>query len=275
MIIYQLQPRLFQAVQWLHWRKLNQTCGDRRKRRSCLVVTMIVKFNNSFLQSCISDLEGRLPAACWVMSSTQIQCSQIPDRYWDVFMHWDIDIGLNFWDLEAGIPDWDCETTIYTSGTSSIVFNLYMVETLWQIHVTMLPCDHFFHLQWVGYMLHSLVIVWLPKYWLKSVAFTMWISFDLSQLTFTSRTNGLWCDALLQLCRFVAVALVLGRLGVDNVTLDLRTCSPLPDEPTTCQWSAMVVVCRFKLCLQDVRWHDPNRIKSLRSVPCPVSGRPL
>ena len=131
------------------------------------------------------------------------------------------------------------------------------------------------HLQWVGYMIQSLVIVWLLKYWLKSVAFTTSINFDLSQLTFTSRTNGLWCDALLQLCRFVAVALVLRRLGVDNVTFDLRTCSPLPDEPTTCQWSAMVVVCRFKLCLQDVRWHDPNRIKSLRSVPCPVSGRPL
>ena len=63
MIIYQLQPRLFQAVQWLHWRKLNQTCGDRRKRRSCLVVTMIVKFNNSFLESCISNLEGPLASS--------------------------------------------------------------------------------------------------------------------------------------------------------------------------------------------------------------------
>jgi len=42
-------------------------------------------------------------------SSTQIRCSQIPDRYWDVFMYWDADIGLNFRDLEAGIPDWDCD----------------------------------------------------------------------------------------------------------------------------------------------------------------------
>ena len=46
----------------------------------------------------------------------------------------------------------------------------------------------FFHLQSLGYMIQSLV--WLLKYWLKSVAFATSISFDLSQLTFTSRTHG-------------------------------------------------------------------------------------
>ena len=42
---------------------------------------------------------------------------------------------------------------------------------------------------------------------------------------------------------------------------------------STCQWSAMVVVCRLILWQQEVRWHDPNRIESLRSVPSPVSVR--
>ena len=191
MIIYQLQPRLFQAVQWLHWRKLNQTCGDRRKRRSCLVVTMIVKFNNSFLQSCISNLEG--PLASSLLGHEFHSDSMFPNsgpvlRCIYVLRHWHWIKLLRFGGGNSGLRLWNYDLHFWNKfdGVQSIYG-----WTLWQIHVTMLPCDHFFHLQSVGYMLQILVIVWLPKYWLKSVAFTTSINFDLSQLTFTSRTNGL------------------------------------------------------------------------------------
>ena len=110
MIIYQVQPRLFQAVQWLHWRKLNQTCGDRRKRRSCLVVTMLVKFNNSFLQSCISNLEG--PLASSLLGHEFHSDSMFPNsgpvlRCIYVLRHWHWIQLLRFGGRNSGLRLWN------------------------------------------------------------------------------------------------------------------------------------------------------------------------
>ena len=241
MIIYQLQPRLFQALQWLHWRKLNQTCGDRRKRRSCLVVTMIVKFNNSFLQSSISDLEG--PLASSLLGHEFHSDSLFPNsgpvlrciyalRHW----HWikllrfgGGNSGLRLWNYDLHFGNkFDSVQSIYgwnavTNSRDNVALRSFFSFTVSGLHAPNSSDSVIAEVLAQECCLHN------------------FNQFDLSQLTFTTRTNGLQCDALLHLCRFVVVALVLGRLGVDNVTLDsleLRTCFPLPDEPKsdlTCQ----------------------------------------